>query len=173
MIHTATTPLILLLVFLPDAALDTFLRFFTRPYVSFYLYTHKLSKFFHRPLYVILANLSHPQWLAEMILATNLALLGLFLHTGVSAATLSHIMPTSFWCCWLLFHGISHLAALFWGSRRSRFFCAIFEPWVYGTLFFAFVIYSPSPRLAAACLGTSFAVSLIIPFTLREKNGPA
>lgn len=164
------TPFVYATLVLPDPCFDTFLRAFTRLYVALYLLTHRIIQIIHQPLDITLASLQRPQWLAELILASNLTLLGLLLHSGVSANALACIMPIPVWCSWLLLHGVSHLIALFWGSHRSRLICSIFEPWVYGTLFFAFLIYSPSPRLAAACLGTSLGVSLVIPFTLREPN---
>lgn len=156
-----------------DLLFEGALRIVGGPYVALYVFHGEMERLLRQPISVTLEELKRPQWLAEFILAAQLFSAGLMLHTGLSGEVLGRVMPVQYWSAWLLVSGGTHLVCLFWGSRRSRFICSVmFDPWIYGLLLFALGALSFSPRLAVAFLGVSFAVSLVIPFTLRErKNG--
>lgn len=155
-------------------ALDNLVDLLAAPYVAFVVARYRLMRFINQPMYTTLRELRHPQWLAEFLLAMPLFLLGLMLLVGFGGVeSLALVMPIRMWYSWLLVIGGAHLISLFWGTRRARLLCSIFEPWVYACLLIAFGVLSSSPRLAVASFSVPFAVSLVIPFTLRDQNGSA
>lgn len=152
-------------------ALDNVLDLLAAPYVAFVVLRYRVMRFIDRPMEATIDGLRQPQWLAELMLAATLFLLGLLINSGVTAVSFAALMPISLWSVWLLLHGGAHLLCLLWGSRDARKCCAILHPWVYGTLLYTSIKYSGAPRVAVASLSVSLIVSLLIPFTLRDRHG--
>jgi len=154
-----------------DLAFDGTLRMIEGPWVAFAVLRYRVMRFVNRPLHVILSELSHPQWLAEFMLAAPLLILGLLIQAGVTGAILSRVMPLPVWSAWLFISGGANLVALFSGSIRARFICSlVFLPWIYALLLFAFGAVSYTPRRDAAFLVVSFVASIVTIVTLRQQN---
>lgn len=152
-------------------ALERLENLLAAPYVALVVLRYRIMRFINQPMHATIDGLQQSQWLAELMLGGTLFVLGVLINSGVTAVAFAALMPIPLWATWLLLHGGAHIACLFWGNRHARLICTIFHPWVYGTLLYTSIKYSGAPRVAVASLSVSLIVSLMIPFTLRDRHG--